>query len=590
MTQLRLVDLGAGPYPHETPSERFPTYTRGNAGEVWPEVIYPLTLSTTRDAEGGNSDPLGRILIDTGMIRAEELAGNPAAAGGCFGGYMYLNLSVARTLALRTPGGTIEASDNVYFGSEGIAPPHNHHPGDKNWRATLASIRFLVRVLRTKEIAELSGDQAMVAGWKRKVPAMLELDDKELLAAIRSTFTPIIDLFTRHLKVSAEASGAVQFLTALCEREFDDPNRALELLTGLGDIDSAAPSSALWDLGRMVKADEMLTAWFNEGPASVAARLETSSEAAGEQPFRDAFAAFLDRFGSRGPNEWETACETWDTKPELALALVDRMRTADENKSPASRSVGLGAAREQLIERSRAEVSRAGRAMFDRSVRVATTYSIGRERSKTTVVGLIHVSRLLSRELAARVSSRVPGGQWEDMWFLINDELDAWVADPAAFVDVIAERRQTREHLKALVPPFVFDGEMPPLDTWERREEAGANVEPLAAGSAISGLSAVAGVAEGRACVVTDPLDPRDLGPGDVLIAPLTDPSWTPLFVPVEAVVVDVGGQMSHAVIVAREFGMPCVVAATDATTRIPDGARVRVDGDAGTVTVIELP
>jgi pyruvate,water dikinase len=75
-----------------------------------------------------------------------------------------------------------------------------------------------------------------------------------------------------------------------------------------------------------------------------------------------------------------------------------------------------------------------------------------------------------------------------------------------------------------------------------------------------------------------------------VLIAPLTDPAWTPLFVPVEAIVVDVGGQMSHAVIVSRELGRPCVVAATGATTRIPDGALVRVDGSAGTVTVVEDP
>ena len=90
--------------------------------------------------------------------------------------------------------------------------------------------------------------------------------------------------------------------------------------------------------------------------------------------------------------------------------------------------------------------------------------------------------------------------------------------------------------------------------------------------------------------MVTDPSDPGDLGPGDVLIAPLTDPAWTPLFVPVEAIVVDVGGQMSHAVIVSRELGRPCVVAATDATTRIPDGAMIRVDGKAGTVTVLDLP
>ncbi len=92
----------------------------------------------------------------------------------------------------------------------------------------------------------------------------------------------------------------------------------------------------------------------------------------------------------------------------------------------------------------------------------------------------------------------------------------------------------------------------------------------------------------GRARVVLDPSDPGDLGSGDVLVAPLTDPSWTPLFVPVEAVVVDVGGQMSHAVIVSRELGLPCVVAVTGATTMIADGTPVEVDGGAGTVRILD--
>jgi pyruvate,water dikinase len=73
------------------------------------------------------------------------------------------------------------------------------------------------------------------------------------------------------------------------------------------------------------------------------------------------------------------------------------------------------------------------------------------------------------------------------------------------------------------------------------------------------------------------------------LVAPLTDPSWTPLFVPAAGIVVDVGAALSHAIIVSRELGIPCVVSATDATKRIPDGAMVRVDGDNGVVTVLEI-
>ena len=74
------------------------------------------------------------------------------------------------------------------------------------------------------------------------------------------------------------------------------------------------------------------------------------------------------------------------------------------------------------------------------------------------------------------------------------------------------------------------------------------------------------------------------------MIAPVTDPAWTPLFMAVDGVVVNVGGQISHAIIVSRELALPCVVSVSEATERIPDGALIEVNGDEGTVTVVELP
>jgi len=74
------------------------------------------------------------------------------------------------------------------------------------------------------------------------------------------------------------------------------------------------------------------------------------------------------------------------------------------------------------------------------------------------------------------------------------------------------------------------------------------------------------------------------------MVAPLTDPAWTPLFMAADAVVVNVGGQISHAVIVSRELGLPCVVSVTNATDRIVDGATIKVDGAAGTVEVLDVP
>ena len=141
------------------------------------------------------------------------------------------------------------------------------------------------------------------------------------------------------------------------------------------------------------------------------------------------------------------------------------------------------------------------------------------------------------------------------------------------------------------MPPFIFEGKIPDPSSWPHRSDVKINDNQHAKeGQILRGFGGCPGVAEGTAKVITDPSDPKGLVPGDILIAPLTDPSWTPLFVPAEAVVVNVGGQMSHAVIVSRELGMPCVVAVKDATEIIKDGTRIRVNGSTGEITILQNP
>ena len=104
----------------------------------------------------------------------------------------------------------------------------------------------------------------------------------------------------------------------------------------------------------------------------------------------------------------------------------------------------------------------------------------------------------------------------------------------------------------------------------------------------LTGAPASAGVARGRARVVTDTAQIAAFEPGEILIAPQTDPSWTPLFMVAAGVVVDVGAMGSHAMIVSRELGIPCAAGVGEATKRIPDGTLLEVDGSSGKVTVLE--
>jgi len=162
-------------------------------------------------------------------------------------------------------------------------------------------------------------------------------------------------------------------------------------------------------------------------------------------------------------------------------------------------------------------------------------------------------------------------------------ELPALLAGPRRFGDVIAERAAQRDLLQSRTPPFVFEGTIPDPTSWPRRDGERA---PATAARRLEGIGVSPGVARGTVRVIRDPSDPAGLAPGDVLVAPITDPAWTPLFLVAEAVVVEVGAAMSHAAIVARELGIPAVVSVPRATD-LPPGTAVEVAGTSGTVTVL---
>jgi pyruvate,water dikinase len=333
-----------------------------------------------------------------------------------------------------------------------------------------------------------------------------------------------------------------------------------KLLAGFGDVDSAAPSYAMWDLSRLKE---------------------------GSDEYDSAFAQFLHVYGSRGPNEWEMRSPTWETEPSLVTVAVDQMRRTPDVDAPELHHEVRAIERDKIAGEIAAMVEGdpETHGQFMAALRAATIFVPGRERSKTNAIRLTHEARVCFHEIGMRMMQRGAVDSPNAFGMLRYEELDDWVSDPDGMSAEIRERERNYADLATIEPPFVFEGEPPPLSTWGRR--SGRPVAVASAGDALRGLPGCPGVARGRARVVLDSHDPTALEPGDVLVAPITDPSWTPLFVPAAGVIVDVGAPLSHAIIVSRELGIPCVVSVTDATRRIPDGALVEVNGDAGTVTVV---
>ena len=245
----------------------------------------------------------------------------------------------------------------------------------------------------------------------------------------------------------------------------------------------------------------------------------------------------------------------------------------------------LAAERERMTHEVRQQLARPVRPLFDRFARAARLYAEGRERAKAVFIDDTYPVRRALFELADRTSRRGGPASRRDFFLVTVDELDDFVANPESFASAIADRRRRRDYLQEREPPFVFEGEIADPSTWPLRSFP--KPTSATAGTAkLTGQGVCPGVASGTARIIRDPADPRILEPDDILVAPITDPAWTPLFLAVAGVVVEVGAQQSHAAIVARELGIPAVVGVAGATTRLVDGQTIEIDGSTGTVTV----
>jgi pyruvate,water dikinase len=344
----------------------------------------------------------------------------------------------------------------------------------------------------------------------------------------------------------------------------------------------------MWQLGRKVAADPALSAAFDAGVQGLLDRAAAAGP--GGQAFLQEFQTFLRKYGARGPKEWEVRNHTWETKPELALAAIDRMRLAGPEADPSLRNRSLAAERERIVGEIAAmlEGDPENQGLFLAAARSAVLFQAGRERTKTNAIKLVQEARMALHTIGKRMVAAGMCDDTGDFAFLKADEVERWLADPAPFRDTIRQRKALYDQYSAIQEPFVFWGTQPDPSTWPPK--GATTVEPVKVGDVLQGFQGCPGQVTGIARVVLDPIDPTACGPGEILVAPMTDPSWTPLFVAAGGVIVDVGAAQSHAMIVSRELGIPCVPSVTGATRRIPDGATVLVNGDAGTVTILALP
>ena len=568
------------------PSKRWPHYTRANAGEVLSVSASPLSQQFCWE----NGILLGWRdgYVRGGNYTLDEFTDGEPEVCGFFAGYFYINLANVRMQAVRSPLLTVEQLDLAFFGDHPEVPPYEAHPSDDRPEMAEGILAHLGWVMSNTSIPEVDAEKVMTIALRQARPDLSTLSDAGLLTRARM-FQPLLrKLFDSHTPPSSDSAIAPGILGAVCAA-LGEPETAMKLIAGIGDVDSAEPSYRMWDLSRSVNASSEISKEFNAGVAGLLARLQASSNADAKKFVAD-FAQFIVEFGSRGPNEWEISADTWETKPEYALVVIDRIRLQSDTESPKIRNARKAEERKALTEDIRAKVKPLGEELAGQleGALIASSQMAIRERTKTNIIRALHEVRMAFRELGRR---RAAEGSLKDphhVFALLDSELDQFLFEGASMKDTLAARHAQWQELQLLEPPFfIKNGIVPPLSEYKKKGQS--NAAKAGVGEVVQGVPGCTGQYVGRARVILDPTEPGDLEPGDVLIAPNTDPAWTPLFMSCGAVVVNVGAAISHAIIVSRELGLPCVVSATDATVRIPNGALIEVNGDNGAVTILEV-
>jgi rifampicin phosphotransferase len=311
--------------------------------------------------------------------------------------------------------------------------------------------------------------------------------------------------------------------------------------------------------------------------------LDELAAVAGGPAARDAIRTFLDEYGMRCPGEIDITRPRWSERPAM---LVSTILGNVRNHEPGAGKRLFERGRQQAWEKEAELLERLlalpdGQQKADETKRMIDrvhTFAGYREYPKYGMVCRYFVyKQALLREAERLVRAGVLRAL-DDVFYLRFDEFDEVVRTNRADERRIRERRAEFRSFQELRPPRVFTSDGEVITGTYRRDD----LPP----GALAGLAVSAGTVEGRARVIVD-MAQADLEAGDILVTAYTDPSWTPLFVGITALVTEVGGLMTHGAVIAREYGLPAVVGVENATRLIQDRQRIRVHGTEGYVELL---
>lgn len=544
-----------------------------NVGEALPGVPTPLTWSVL-----SNFSELGfrRAFGSLGCTVPKD-----AELVGSFRGRIYLNMTEFMSILSQVPG--LRPRTLLALGGGGEverleAAVERRSPIGFLARLPLTAARFARENLGlTSRLTEL---ETSFAAERRR---LLSVDARILSAtALDRMLTDAERLLDETgavmLTVYGNLLGTVVALSTGLGLLFDEAEAERlrrDLLSGIADLDSAAPGVRLWHIAEMARQEEAAAAVIREGDPATLKLTDLP-----EGPTRRALERFLEAYGHRGVREAELAEPRWREDPTLLFAtLANHLEhPRPEGERPIDVERRLRAKREVAERQVLAKLPSVAAPAFRHLLHLAQRFTRLREHLRGLVVEVLGILRIVALEASRRMAHAEPEAGTDAAFFLTLDELhEVLRREGVPMAARVRQRRRQLERDRSLPdPPDTFVGYPPAVP------------EPLPATDALRGLAASSGRVVGRARVVGSAAEAAQLVSGEILVAGSADVGWAPLFLVAAAVVTDLGGPLSHAAIVLREYAVPAVVNVKIGTRVIRSGDLVEVDGDAGTVRVIE--
>lgn len=556
-----------------------------NVNENYPRPLSPLLYSIASEAYQHYFREIGRLL---GVREAalEQIEVPLRHCVGVHGGRLYYNLSnIHRAIAAAPFAAQLEAAFDGFVGID------DEGGGPREVAQTPARRRDLARVvgaaLRSfRSLPDrVAAFEARIDVYAARTEALAGMSTPQLLDRLHEFLDIRFHRWADAALADLAATLGYAWLRWTLRRTLG-PEAAKRLpqtlLLAIPDVVSMAPVERLWALSRRAREDpelcEQLSRLTDDAPESVLAEIRADPR---HRRFCVEFDDYVKHHGFRVSGELLLTTESYVERP-AALLLVLARYVQFEGPSPRERTAAQAGDRDRAIVEVDRQLGPVWRLVFHRALR-ATQRAIGlRERARQRQALLYSRLRAVVHRLG---DALVAGGRLrhrDDLLYLSWREIDEWLTGhamfPALIPELVALRRRAHPVVSAIRPPDTV--QLPIGDYLRGAEEPGEIDDP----ELLAGIGVAGGRATGVARVLEDLSEADRFERGDCLVTRQTDPGWAPLFFLARGLVMERGGMLSHGAIIAREFGIPGVIAVADATRILRSNERIEIDGDRGSV------